>query len=68
MGLQTSISLPDGLREIIRDRALFNRRSISQEITYLIEVALAVKTEVGRDMIHMLERLSQRDESLPNQS
>jgi hypothetical protein len=55
----TSVSLPAGLHEIIKSRADFNRRSVTQEITYLVEIALASQTESTRAMIHMLSQLSQ---------
>jgi len=53
----TSVSLPAGLYEIVRGRAEFNRRSLTGEITYLLEIALASKSESTREMIHMLSQL-----------
>lgn len=54
----TSISIPSGLHEVVKSRAVFNRRSVSGEITYLLEVALAAQTDSTRDMIHMISQLT----------
>lgn len=41
-------------QDILRSRAEINNRSVSKEILFLIETALAMKSETTREMIHFM--------------
>ena len=52
--IRLTITLEDELSETIKRRAEFNRRSMSQEINFLIEAALAAELEVNLNMLRVL--------------
>lgn len=49
-----TISLPSTLYDTFRDRANYNRRSMSSEITFTLEAALAMESDVNLSMIRAL--------------
>ena len=52
--IRLTITLEDELSETIKRRAEFNRRSMSQEINFLIEAALAAELEVNLNMLRVM--------------
>lgn len=49
-----TISLPDNLYATFRERADFNRRSMSSEIAYTLEAALAMEMDININMLRAL--------------
>ena len=42
--------------DILKKRAEFNHRSLSAEVTYLVEVGLSEQNQGTRDLLHFLYR------------
>lgn len=51
---RVSLYLDPELREMLQVRAKRNQRSLNQEITFLIETALAYKSDQIKETLHML--------------
>lgn len=52
-----SVQMTMNLHDILRTRARFNNRALSAEILYLVETALALKSETTRETIHLLYKM-----------
>lgn len=56
MMVTTSIKMEHDLYEIIKERAKHNRRSVSQEINWLVETGLASGNEQLKELMRFLHR------------
>ena len=54
MKVALSFTAPAELKRMLVHRAEVNNRSLTGEIVYLIETALALKSESTREMVHFL--------------
>ena len=58
---RVSILIEDTLKDVLMARALHNRRSLSKEIYFLIETALAAEMETNLAILRMAQQMGQSE-------